>query len=423
MPANVVGVIRGGGQGDEITVMTERTADLLGLEEMSASAEGGSSVFRDVNLSPAVKELPRSSGKIIDALAEPQDPGEVHHEDPPPSQEDDDDENLRQTVRLDLVRGNGKSDDAEAEPDSSDDDAPAVVVLTSDGTADGDGEEGRDGETLSGNLSRHNLPEEFFLTNELSRSELYPENGNVLDDLGGSEFEELGDVDSNWEELAEELRETNEYEKTEAPDEPEVEEAETEGSPSRLDETFDDVPSLEAARASLAALEPSQVEHESEEEDEAPGEEGDKAPGEEEDKAPGEETQADDEAADESSDPVFQDPNFISAGYAMPLPFEIRPSGHDLDYGILASTLTDTEKERIFPLPAPKKRDEVSTRIFLLPPTPQVQPRQAAAPSAPLQRHTASISRDDLPKDRSLHFIGLFVLLMTLILVTVIVLF
>jgi len=61
---------------------------------------------------------------------------------------------------------------------------------------------------------------------------------------------------------------------------------------------------------------------------------------------------------------VFQDPNFVSEGYDLPLPFPIGPTDDDLAAGVRYATASTERKEVNFPYPRPKRAGVVYMRSF-----------------------------------------------------------
>ena len=70
-----------------------------------------------------------------------------------------------------------------------------------------------------------------------------------------------------------------------------------------------------------------------------------------------------------------QNLDFVSSGYAMELPIAIAPSRELLDAGIVRSTLSESQRDRRLPRPAPKKSGYRITHSFnLSPPPPSPSP-------------------------------------------------
>ena len=70
-----------------------------------------------------------------------------------------------------------------------------------------------------------------------------------------------------------------------------------------------------------------------------------------------------------------QNLDFVSSGYAMELPIAIEPSRELLDAGIVRSTLSESQRDRRLPRPAPKKSGYRITHSFnLSPPPPSPSP-------------------------------------------------
>ena len=61
---------------------------------------------------------------------------------------------------------------------------------------------------------------------------------------------------------------------------------------------------------------------------------------------------------------VVQDRDLISMGYAMELPFPVKPSASDAAYGVVPSSWTEAQKDARFPRPRPKKIGELHMRSY-----------------------------------------------------------
>ena len=448
--------VEGVAAADEPTIMTERTADLLGVldEDLAEQAPGAPSEPLPIPVAP----------EGVEGVAETDEATQVFARD----EEEED--------------APAKSTEASASAPAS----PSVEVSSDyeeevqDERAEeqeGGGREEEGDATKAPRLGRHDLPEELFLTNELSRSELISPLEPLRDDLrnaegspdddeeteawevtqqiesplerkGGASEEELplptegldgvslalseaaeSDIHSEWESMMQldELRETDEFnveEHLRADREP-AKSLATASSPN--EETLDLAPNhamgLEDTAdfntseifASPTAAPPSVVGDEGASAERGEGEDAfeieeiegesttstqdaaatteDDAAVAEEHEADGDGDEGDEERSIQSTEPLFQEAaDFVSEGYAMALPFEIRPSEDDLRHGLKRSTATEEEKDLTFPRPQPKKLKQLVTRRYGYgdPPSERAMAARAATKAATPGAATAS---------------------------------
>jgi hypothetical protein len=186
--------------------------------------------------------------------------------------------------------------------------------------ADGDEED---------SVGRHDLPEEIFATNEISESDggesVGPgdelENGRTAHEAntGGADYADVEEalqknarearrqkqVDDEWDEILDRLRETDELSKEE------IEE---------ITKTRDQI---------------------------AIGRDD-----------------GDDEVDDEEVPEEIEE--YVSEGYGKQLPVEVGPSRRDVQLGLRHSEATEEEKDRVFPYPGPKREGEVEQHVYQL---------------------------------------------------------
>ncbi len=62
--------------------------------------------------------------------------------------------------------------------------------------------------------------------------------------------------------------------------------------------------------------------------------------------------------------PFVQDRTFVSEGYQLELPYRVAPTPEDIASGVKRSTATTAQKNRAFPYPQPKKIGEVQLRYY-----------------------------------------------------------
>src|SRR5690606_22213649 len=68
--------------------------------------------------------------------------------------------------------------------------------------------------------------------------------------------------------------------------------------------------------------------------------------------------------------PRTQNLDFVSDGYNVPLPFEVRPSDADAARGLKQTNVSRAEKDRAFPTPRPQKPGKVVMHTYRLVPEP-----------------------------------------------------
>ncbi len=260
-------------------------------------------------------------------------------------------------------------------------------------------------------LGRHDLPEELFATNEISSPEVR-EQMKMLDELADlksdpSEASEVSEptiaresdkpngssgkgwnvslegdsaVDEAWQEVAQDVA-------TEA-SESEDDSAAPAAALRETDELArEDVAEPEETTNVIErpALADSEAEEESEPEDDADDEsdaESDSDPDldaeseeDPEDDLPEVVTDfepIDDDFSEDTSEPeeIPAPTDFVSDGYKIPLPFPIRPTEADIRKGLRLGKASTSRRDATFPLPEPKKLDEVHHRRFDLTPVP-----------------------------------------------------
>ncbi len=286
---------------DEVTMMTEKTLDLLTIDDESEAVDETNEEIGDddVTLGAEPVSLPA---------------------------EDEGEESVEE----------GEDSEAEAETLSDDED----VTDEADGSNDEEEELDENPDPLAaatdrGSLSvgkrgRHDLPEEFFATNEISQP-VDRESIERLDELGelSEPVDEEPEEEDSWED-GEDLRTTTELN----PDE--IQKAVEEDKP-------EDVVEDEA--------------HGYEEDDEYDEDEWD----DEEDEL---------DPAEVAAVLLHGKGDHVENPYAIPLPFAIEPTEADVRVGLKKSTQTRAAKDRSFPYPAAKTKDTVVMRSFDLTPKP-----------------------------------------------------
>jgi hypothetical protein len=65
-----------------------------------------------------------------------------------------------------------------------------------------------------------------------------------------------------------------------------------------------------------------------------------------------------------SEQPSHQNLDFVSDGYALPLPFDVKPTAEHIAMGLKQTRVPKSVKDRSFPAPAPKKPRQVQVRRF-----------------------------------------------------------
>ncbi|MGM0555125.1 MAG: hypothetical protein ACQEVA_01995 [Myxococcota bacterium] len=383
---DVEGLIR---DSDEITMMTDKTLDMMRTDG-DDEAEGEKEEDTDV--------VDR------DEVTEEEDTDVVGRDDVEGSPEEP-----TQLIDQNDVDG-APSDDGStvvAEGDDGDDAGEGEETIVVDREATGEEESG---EPEAGEGGRHGLPEDVFVTNEIPAQSA--EDG-VLDELGelgvddeefdldegldeGSEevtdeteapesgerrakwrivmSEDEDDVDSEWENVAKEMRDTDEFTQ---------EELETKVSEDRSAPQEDlDFQDEDAAEEDAAEVDEPRGDESSEQDEEdleevavegiERGEDDDDLDGLLDDAAElvgvnvhDAEAQSGDREPRET--PVGQtvtDPAFVSEGYKMELPIDVGPSEEDLAVGVPKANVSESVKESTFPYPKPKHPGRVIIRTF-----------------------------------------------------------
>lgn len=196
-PAGVEGVAA---VGEEVTVMTERTAELLGLtdeqEAESAPEEVPVPEAPEGITAPAPVDEPTQivaneaseAGEIEESDADLSAEYELEEIDGPSEANDVEDE---AAAGVEDAPSEDEADEPRAPEVASDDEGAAAEVSEEDSeeaAADGDDsaeeEQGEEkDEDVVPRIGRHDLPEELFLTNEISRAEILAAD-DMLDELG-----------------------------------------------------------------------------------------------------------------------------------------------------------------------------------------------------------------------------------------------
>lgn len=273
----------------------------------------------------------------------------------------------------DVRKRDGVSDDAD-EAEALEDAEPNVIV------EDQTKSNGTDKKSKK-RLGRHDLPEELFATNEISspevrdkiakldelrelkelselsesseptvpKAKVQKSNGNGAS--GGENWDvrlqEDSGVDEAWEEIAEDLRTT--------------EDISGDAAPGELRET-DEIKRDDTSEQSDAA-------EELEEDGDGAGDDDSLDDEEELEEEELDEVELDEEW-ENAEDPALIPGDFVSDGYKIPLPFPIRPTGDDIRRGLRSTKTSRSRKDRTYPLPQPKKLDDVHRRTFDLTPRP-----------------------------------------------------
>lgn len=290
----------------EVTMMTERTLEMLKItdEDEAVDSDSGETEEEgddeDEEVTGVRERADTGAGdEVSEDSSDEQDDEDVDT--------DDDEEELED-----------EEDDDEDEEKETDEAKRKPLPIPRPGTKPKTLESGP-------KLGRHDLPEELFATNEISSPEVQ-EQLKRLDELGelepsdptlsddedtpasgewpASRLHEDSGVDEAWEEIAEDLRTTEELD--------------------------DDLP------------------------DSLPGDEGDEYDDEGE--------WGDDDTGDHDVPPA----DFVSDGYKVALPFPVRPTADDIRLGMPQGRVSRAAKDRTFPLPEPKKLGEIHTRQFNL---------------------------------------------------------
>jgi hypothetical protein len=402
---DVEGVIR---DSDEITMMTDKTLDMMRLDD-----EGGDEAVEEdedtdvVEKDEVVEEDEDTDVVEKDEVVEEDEDTDVVEKDGVVEEDEHTD-----VVEKDEVSGDDEStnvveknevdgapDDAPESDDTSEDDEETTNVLDRDELDSDTSDEGEEAEQSNGG-GRHGLPEDVFVTNEIPSQSAQE---SVLDELGELEEEDddfdldeglaesseepseseeeverddgerrarwrivMSDdqksVDDEWEDVADELRDTDELNENEV----QAKVAEDLDQPQDPID-FDDEDLGETAELKSVERETSEAEEDLEEvEVEAVADDED-LDGLLDDAAElvgvRRKDTADDEAARETVGSEAA-PAFVSEGYSMDLPIDVGPSDEDIARGVPTATVGEDIKESTFPYPKPKHPGEVIVRKF-----------------------------------------------------------
>jgi hypothetical protein len=271
---------------DEITVMTDKTLEMMKVDEDGA----------DDSDTPAEGDVPADD-----------EPTNV-------TERPADDETTNVTTR----------------PTDDEPDEPKVIVAAPEEPGTSQASKG---------VGRHDLPEEFFATNEIS-GPVFEESARVIDDLAAMEAEREArgeNVDDEWDAISDNL---DGAESRPALGLRDTDEIGRSNDRQDVDETprddFDDDDELIVDPLAETAI-PAADEWD---EDVSSVSSEDTLPG------------------------VAPEAEFVSDGYKMPLPFAVGPDEKDVALGLSRSKKSNTEKDAVFPYPTPKKRGEVHARVY-----------------------------------------------------------
>lgn len=339
---------------DEVTVMTERTAELLGLDEEDITTTQEFSAFKRPEAPEGVEPV-APSDETTNVFA--------RHD----SDEEEEDKEPK------VSTGQGASGvEVNFTRDEDDEDEPRLL--------------------------RGDLPEELFLTNEISSPF---ERSALLDELA----EDNGslDADSVWDELAaDDLRSTDEfdnpkvivdddYSNSSSADEEVTQmtamadvlekDKQREGkasevvSPTESEQESKDLSEASDAQAPEASDSSSEVSQANEASDASLAEESSQTLGEPSDPF----TQFDVDSQDidevavepfEEGESIYEteldppDEVFVNRGYDMALPFPIGATKEDVPFGVVPSGLSRAQKDKAFPYPKPKAHMELVSQRF-----------------------------------------------------------
>lgn len=417
---DVEGVAR---DSDEITMMTDKTLDMLRVEGRSEE-EGDAS------------EADASADDIEDEPGDEETTGVVERDDV--ERDEDTDAVDRDGVQKDEETNIVGRDELDGTSDEATPDEATQLIDQSEIGADDDAPPPEEKKDEANGKGRHGLPEDIFVTNELPSDSV---EDSVLDELGelgdGEDFdldeglsedeeetdveakaaaasgeegddasddseetesEERGesapaeplddeqegerkakwrivmsededDVDEEWERVEDEMRDTDEFSKEEldASIEADVDEPQDDLEFDDADESLeeiDDVEELEPEEAGLGDEDSEDLDGLLDDAADLVGVARENAPDAVDADA------ADADAADPGRDPIetpvgeMDDPVFVSEGYNMELPVDVGPSKEDLAAGIPTSNVSEEVKEKTFAYPEPKRPGEVQMRTF-----------------------------------------------------------
>jgi hypothetical protein len=468
---DVEGVIR---DSDEITMMTDKTLDMMRLDD-----EGGGDAVEEDEGTDVVEK-----GEVVE---EDEDTDVVEKDEVVEEDEDTDvvekDEVSGDDESTNVVEKNevdGAPDDAPESGDTSEDEEETTNVIDRDeldsDTSDED-ESDEEAEQSNGG-GRHGLPEDVFVTNEIPSQSAQE---SVLDELGELEEEDddfdldeglaesseepseseeeverddgerrarwrivMSDdqksVDDEWEDVADELRDTDELTENEV----QAKVAEDLDQPQDPID-FDDEDLGETAELKSVERETSEAEEDLEEVEVEAVEDDEDLDGLLDDAAElvgvRRKDTADDEAARETVESEAA-PAFVSEGYSMDLPIDVGPSDEDIARGVPTATVSEDVKASTFPYPKPKHPGQVIVRRFGLgeelpdedtladdlpdagdpdvDPLAETKPLGSEKASSPSRRSSSRSqqSSDEQPKDQSalivIFVLGMFIIALVL---------
>ncbi|MFP4601118.1 MAG: hypothetical protein ACLFVJ_22915, partial [Persicimonas sp.] len=336
-PEGVAGVIR---DSDEITMMTDRTFEMLREERGVDDQQGGA-------------EAPKAEHGDEDPVVEPAD-------------EAISDEEPTQVVEREEV---ARDSDASSQDAQRDDDQAAVDDEHGEDQPDRVARSGHDGEPEAEEApaqigkGRHGLPEEIFVTDEIPQAGAQQA---VLDELGEVEYDGPASEDTDitdgrdgrrqprWRIVMSD-RDDEDGEKVDADTDANASQAAAAHKPDSDVADDDDLDGMLDEAAELVGL----------------GEESNPVDIEATEIEP-----VDDEAEDTASREraetpirkVAQPATFVSEGYKLPLPIDVSPSAEDIRLGLEHSRVPKKKKDATFPHPRPKNAAEVVIRRFDLDP-------------------------------------------------------
>jgi len=459
---------------DEVTMMTERTAEFLGLQDPEEEEQEEAAAEDDGDASQPLPMPEAPDG--VEGVAPSDEPTHIFERDDEEEEEEPEPE--------------------VAEPEEEEEEEYVLEEIDPSEASHASSVE----EDSEPRLGRHDLPEELFLTNELDRPEeilsvakkplldelpegAEPEDEEAwadevtqqiepplqgdssdaesddedIDDLWGSALSDADFQDSEViEEDDEEIRETIELESPISRDDvPIADELEDDSPKGESDRIFvDDDYSREADSLGSVDTEAFSAELDASEEvsdidlsvadideqdfdlddelelsttptEPPPEEDGlDEASAPEIEVLSGDEDLAfeeTDEFSTEALEEILDDKpvparDFVSEGYRIPFPFKIKPSQADLNAGLVLSTATQEEKDLAFPRPLPKKLGEVTSRRYGYGDPPTRVPGDTPSPAiSPMhQPH----GEEEQPNDYSKLFLAFILLVFVLIVIT-----
>jgi hypothetical protein len=468
---DVEGVIR---DSDEITMMTDKTLDMMRLDDEG----GGDAVEEDEGTDVVEKDEVVEEDEDTDVVEKDEVVEEDEDTDVVEKDEVSGDDESTNVVEKNEV--DGAPDDAPESGDTSEDEEETTNVIDRDeldsDTSDED-ESDEEAEQSNGG-GRHGLPEDVFVTNEIPSQSAQE---SVLDELGELEEEDddfdldeglaesseepseseeeverddgerrarwrivMSDdqksVDDEWEDVADELRDTDELTENEV----QAKVAEDLDQPQDPID-FDDEDLGETAELKSVERETSEAEEDLEEVEVEAVEDDEDLDGLLDDAAElvgvRRKDTADDEAARETVESEAA-PAFVSEGYSMDLPIDVGPSDEDIARGVPTATVSEDVKASTFPYPKPKHPGQVIVRRFGLgeelpdedtladdlpdagdpdvDPLAETKPLGSEKASSPSRRSSSRSqqSSDEQPKDQSalivIFVLGMFIIALVL---------